>query len=159
MSKNDVLDISELTEFAQDLLTLASRTMPKESKKFLQKEGNKLKNVTKKTARKSVKKKTGNYIKGIKRGKVYKYLGQDLSVRVYGTRHAHLIEYGHRQVVQNGRTDPKTKKKVNFKRAGKEVGFVKGKRVFQRSAEEYQKQFVQNCETFIDELLNKGGLK
>ena len=140
---SDVLfDVSELTEYTQDLLDLAKHKMPKETKRFLQKEGNQLRKLTRQTAKRSVKKKTGNYLKGIKRGKVYKYQGMDLSVRVYGSAHAHLIEYGHRKVTKSG----------------KEKGFTKGYRVFQRSAKEYEKEFVKNCEDFVDELLDEGGL-
>lgn len=59
--------------------------------------------------------KTGNYIKSIKRGKVYDYNGAH-AVRVYSAApHAHLIEEGHRMVTHDGR----------------EVGFVPGHHVFE----------------------------
>lgn len=53
----------------------------KAERRFLQKEGAKLRSKTKAQARK-LGKKTGNYLKSIKRGKVYKYRG-DKAVRVY----------------------------------------------------------------------------
>lgn len=155
---SDGIDISELTEFRKLLGSLALEKKEKETKKFLQKEGNKLKRKTVQTTKKVVKQKTGNLIKGIKRGKPYKYLGTDLSVRVYGASpHSHLIEYGHRQVVQDGRTN-KNKKSVKFKRAGTEVGFVKGYRVFEKAAVSFEEEFTKDCETFLDDLLEKGGL-
>ena len=139
---SDGIDMSGLTEFTQDLMNLASKKMPKETRKFLQKEGNKLRAITRKNAKQRVKKKTGNLIKGIKRGKVYKYEGEGLSVRVYNSSpHAHLIEDGHRLV----------------SKSGKELGFVKGKRVFKDSAESFTSEFVDDCETFINDLL-EGGL-
>ena len=55
----------------------------KAERRFLQKEGAKLRSKTKAQARK-LGKKTGNYLKSIKRGKVYKYRG-DKAVRVFYT--------------------------------------------------------------------------
>lgn len=140
MSIEDGFDLRELDNFTKKMLELAEEKMPKETKKFLQTEGNKLKKAKTKKAKSLVKKDTGNYLKGIKRGKVYKYEGDQLSIRVYGSNHAHLIEYGHRQVTKNG----------------KEVGFVKGKRVFEQAANEFNNEFVSDCEQFVNEMLDKG---
>lgn len=71
---------------------------PNETKKFMQKEGNKLKRQTLKVAGSSALHKiTGNYEKGIKRGKPYTYGSTGAySIRVYSSaNHAHLIEDGH----------------------------------------------------------------
>ena len=71
---------------------------PNETKKFMQKEGNKLKRQTLKVAGSSALHKiTGNYEKGIKRGKPYTYGPTGAySIRVYSSaNHAHLIEDGH----------------------------------------------------------------
>ncbi|MDN4093572.1 HK97 gp10 family phage protein [Brevibacillus agri] len=139
MSKD--FDINELDEFAIELLELADKKMPNETKKFLQREGNKLRRLTLKNAKSLVKKDTGNYFEGIKRGKVYKYEGDQTSIRVYNSSpHAHLLEDGHRMVTHDGR----------------EVGFVRGYRVFDKSAKEFEQEFMQDCEDFIDELLDKG---
>ena len=122
-------DFSELSELDRDLVRLANSTMPKESKKFIRTEGNKLKRVTSKRAKSEVKRDSGNYHKGIKRGKVYKYRGNDAwAIRVYGSApHSHLIEYGHRM--------------VGHKPDKKELGFVKGKYVFENSRKEFEKTF------------------
>lgn len=141
MSRGDDFDLSELDEFTEQLLALADEKMPKESRRFLQREGTKLRRVTAAKARQLVKKQTGNYLKGIKRGKVYKYEGDTTSIRVYGSSpHSHLIEYGHRQVTKDG----------------KEVGFVKGQHVFEKARKEFQPTFISDVNDFIDELLDKG---
>lgn len=137
---SDIFDISELSDFENDLIKLANDTMPKESKKFLRDEGSKLRKTTLSNAKSKVKKKTGNYFKGIKRGKVYNYDGA-LSIRVYdGSPHAHLLEYGHRQVTEDG----------------KEVGFVQGMHIFEESQKEFQSTYYSDAEQFIDDVLNKG---
>lgn len=133
-------DINELFNFETDLLNLADDT-PKEAKKMLRKEGTKLKNKTVKNAKSKVKVKTGAYVKGIKRGKVYKYRDNGaLSVRVYGASpHAHLIEHGHRQVTADG----------------KEVGFVEGKHVFEDTAKDFEKEYYNDIDQFLNDLLDK----
>ena len=134
------LDVTELTEVSKRLLMMARIQFPRESKKFLQKEGTKLKNATKKKARQKKIKKTGNYLKSIKRGRMYKHHG-DPSIRVYSSaRNAHWVEKGHRIVTKSGR----------------EVGFARGQKVFEKAGEEFTNQFVKDCEDFIDELLEKG---
>ena len=97
-------DLSELAKFGKDLSTVG-KGFQKADRKFLQKEGSKLRSKTKAQARK-LGKKTGNYLKSIKRGKVYNYHGSQ-AVRVYSyAPHAHLIEDGHRMVTHDGREVP-----------------------------------------------------
>jgi hypothetical protein len=141
MSRGEDFDVTELFGFADQLLAMAEKKMPKETRKFIQAEGNKLRRATLAKAKLLTKHKTGNYIAGIKRGKVYKFEGDATAVRVYGSSpHAHLIEYGHRNVTKSG----------------KEVGFTKGVRVFERTRKDFEDVFVQDCDVFIDELLDKG---
>lgn len=140
-------DFSELTEFEKDLLNLAQKIdKGKEAKKFLRKTGNELKRRTMKHAKAKVKKKSGNLLKGIRRGKVYRYGPTGAwSVRVYAGKpayHAHLIEYGHRMVTKNGN----------------EVGFVKGKHIFESAAKEYEAKFYDEVGEFLDEMLDEHGL-
>ncbi|MBB6218186.1 hypothetical protein HNQ80_004326 [Anaerosolibacter carboniphilus] len=133
-------DIKELDQFANDILNLAEKKMPKEVKKFLTKEGAKLNRKVKKKAQSKVKKKTGNYMKGFKKGKPYKYKGDEWALRVYnGAPHAHLIEHGHAVV-----------------RDGKEIGFAKGKKVLEESAKEFEGEFYQDVDKLVDEMLDKG---
>ncbi|CAI3699786.1 conserved hypothetical protein [Clostridium neonatale] len=134
------IDTSDIDDWAKTLLGYANSDMPKKSKKFMQNEGNKLKKRTLAEAKSLTKKKTGNYYKGIKRGKVYHYRDKNNnSVRVYGgSPHAHLIEYGHRQIVD-----------------GKEVGFVEGKHVFEKAKNEFESEFNSDCEDFAEDILKE----
>ena len=160
------IDTSELDGFAKTLLNYASSSMTKQSKKFLQKEGNKLKRRTLSKAKSLTNKKTGNYYKGIKRGKVYHYRDKNNnSVRVYGgSPHAHLIEYGHRQVL-NPQVDGNKVANIggnNFAKAVKEgrgkgtqIGFVEGLHVFEKSAKEFESEFNKDCENFAEDMLKE----
>lgn len=153
-------DVSELTEFEKEILGIANNDMPKETKKFLRKQGNKLKKKTLNKAKAEVKvgerKDATKYHKSIKRGKVYKYDGNGgLSVRVYSNApHAHLLEYGHRQVVNPPK--PKGRGVIPGKGIGKEVGFVEGCYVFEKTAKEFELEHYNDTERFIDDVLDKG---
>lgn len=131
----DVKDIDKLTE---KLLRAAERTDPKQIRKFMKKEATKLKNKTKAKAKKTVKKskkdKKVHYITSIKAGKVYKYKGDEMAIRVYSSApHAHLIEYGHEQLTKDKKPTGK---------------FVKGKRIFESTRKEFQNQFIDDIEEF-----------
>lgn len=93
-------------------------------------------------AKRLVKERTGNYIKSIKNGKVYIYDGS-FATRVYsGARHAHLIENGHRVVVK-GKKD-----------TGK---FVKGYRVFGKTYENFEDEFGDEVENYINDICKESG--
>ena len=62
-----VFSTNDLEDLEKELLRLAKK-YPKEAKKFLQKQGNKLKAKAKKKAKSKIGTKTGNYLKGFKRG-------------------------------------------------------------------------------------------
>lgn len=139
---SDGFDFKELTQLESNLLKLANSQMPKESKKFLKKEGKNLLQETQTEAIFSgVKHKTHKYYDSIKQGKVYKYKDNNtLANRVYSSApHAHLIEEGHVLV-----------------RNGKEVGFVKGKFVFENARKQFESQYYNSCQKFIDDMLEKG---
>ncbi|USK54373.1 HK97 gp10 family phage protein [Cytobacillus solani] len=136
--------IDGLSDFQRDLLDVAERKLPKEIPKVLRKIGSKARTNVAKKARREVKKRTGNYSKGWKRGKVFKN-GRNVLVRVYnGSPHAHLIEDGHRQVTADGR----------------EVGFVPGKKVLEKSMIEFDNsgQVSEIVGEWLDDLLRKGKL-
>lgn len=136
-------DFKELTKFEEDLLSLAQEVdKGKHAKKFLRSAGNKLKRRTVNAAKAKTNKRTGNLLKGIKRGKPYKYyVDGSMAIRVYAGKpayHAHLIDRGHRIVDKNG----------------KEHGFKKGVHFFEAGAKEYEEQYYKDTEDFIDDLLN-----
>ncbi len=136
---SDGFDIKELKNFEKKFIDLATTKMPKESKKFMQSEGTKLKKKTLAKAKQKVKKDSGNYHKSIKRGKVYKY-EDSLSIRAYsGDAKAHLLENGHR-LVKNG----------------EEIGFVEGEHVFSDAEKEFEQQYYSDVQKFIDDMLDKG---
>ena len=137
----DGFTTDELDSLEKEVLKLAKK-YPKETKKFLQKQGNKLKGVAKKIAKSKVKIKTGNYMKGFKRGRYYKWNGEDDCIRVYNYMpHAHLIEKGH--IIKD--------------RTGKEHGFKKGYFVLEQAHKDYHDEFVKSTEGFVDEIIKNGG--
>lgn len=134
----EVDGLDEMTE----ALSQVQQIYPKEIKKFMQSEGNKLKKQTKSKAQSSVKKKTGNYLKGIKRGKYYKYSGNGAdSIRVYAGKpahHGHLIEYGHKT---------------------KSGSRTKAYHIFKTSADAFENIYESDCDKFADKIakpLNEG---
>jgi len=138
------MDIS-LDKFSKEILNAAMNFKKgTEAKKFMRREGSKLRKKTKAKAKLLVGKKTGRYLKSIKRGKVYNYKGEkDLSIRAYSTDNkAHLIEKGH----------------IIKSRDGKEHGFKKGEYIFEKSNNEFEDQFYEDCSEFIDYMLDEVGL-
>lgn len=134
----EIEGLDEMTE----ALGQVQQIYPKEIKKFMQSEGTKLKNRTLKTAKTSVGEKTGNYQKGIKRGKYYKYSGNGAdSIRVYAGKpahHGHLIEYGHK-TSSGSRT--------------------RAYHIFKTSADAFEGTYEKDCDTFADKIakpLNEG---
>ena len=134
-------EVSGLDEMT-NALGQVQELYPKEIKKFMQSEGTKLKNRTLKTAKSNVKKNMGNYFKGIKRGKYYKYSGNGAdSIRVYAGKpahHGHLVEYGHK--TKNGNR-------------------TKAYHTFKTSADAFESTYESDCDKFADKItepLNKG---
>lgn len=118
----------------------------KETSKFLNKEGGKLKAVIKKNAKKELNRKTGNYLEGITKGKPYQYYkssggkAKD-SIKVYGKRppayHTHLIEDGHEKVLWGNRTAER----------------VRAFYIYKKSQKEYESKFENDCEEFVEKAL------
>ena len=135
-------DAGELDLWAEEILNIAMKDMPKKSKKFINQEGQKLKKKAKQKAKQTVKKKTGNYLKGIKKGKVYTYSGNGaLSVRVYGAApHSHLLEQGHN---------------IKNKKDGAVLGRTRAFYVLDKSGREFQQEYQNDIENFIDEIVRE----
>lgn len=134
-----------LIDLSKNLLKIAGSQFPSECKKFLRTEGNKAKRRVKAEAKRKVGKKTGNYMKGWKRGKPYVYApDKSYAVRVYNASpHAHLIEYGH-DIVGH---EPN---KINTGKRTKAVNVVP------TVEDEFVDEFIDDIDKFIDELLDKG---
>lgn len=136
------INTRELDIFSEELLNIARKEMPKETKKFMNQEGQKLKKKAKQYAKQTVKKKTGNYLKGIKKGKVYIYYGNGaFSVRVYGAApHTHLIEKGHN---------------IKNEKNGAVLGRARAFQILDKSAKDFETEYQNDIENFIDEVAMK----
>lgn len=136
----------EVVNLKNDLFKTDDKETSKEIKKFLNKHGNKAKKVTLKIANSKVKKKTGNYHKRFKTGKVHKDDDNNWAVRVYNNApHSHLLEDGY-DLVKGGKKG----------KGGKVIGKVKGKKVLSKFEKDYAKTFYKECEDLVDDLLEKG---
>lgn len=135
------IDDSELHEW-QETLRFFEANFPKESKRVMGKVGNQAKKIVKAEAKQRVGRVTGNYFKSIKRGKVFVSDQGEWTVRVFPSYkiapHAHLIENGHRLVIN-----------------GQEVGFIHGKRVFDKAGRSVEKEFHRIVEEEMDKELSK----
>ena len=135
-------DFHELTDFKKELLQLAKDDFPKETKKFVKKEAGILAKIAKDTAKRELESKSGNYLKGFKSGKVYKFSG-DICCRAFNSsNHAHLIEYGHNM--------------VSHKPNKKNTGFVPGKYILKKAGNKFEQSFEAHIDKFLDEILDKG---
>lgn len=137
--------IDGLTDF-QKALVSTERNLDKSMREAMRVEGNKATAYVRKKAKNEVKKKTGNYQKGFKRGKIF--IGNDgaVTVRVYnGSPHAHLIEDGHEMVSKTG------------EKLGR---FVHGKQILKKGIAEFEQTFdpAKNFADAIDRLLEKNKL-
>ena len=134
--------MADFDSLEKNLQTMADKIGGKETKNFLKKQGKKFQKKTQDLARRLVKERTGNYIKGIKSGKVYIYDGSFVT-RVYsGARHAHLIENGHRAVVKGGKYTGKN---------------VKGYRVFGKAYENFEDEFGDEVDKYINDVCKESG--
>lgn len=146
----------ELSDVKKDILRSISKAYPKESDKFLKDEAKKLLKVSKKVAKKEVGTSKGikknwdankSYHKKFKVGKKYKYDTDDC-IRVYNSSpHAHLIEYGHRQIARGQARATTREGRKNDTRPVK--GFVLGKYVFDEAQLDFTPQFLDDCELFM----------
>lgn len=131
-------DMRELEKFEKELMAIADKTMPAATKKFLKNNSKKLAKLAKKKAEQMVKKRSGNYENGFKAGKVYRYNGF-LSCRSFNNSpHAHLIEYGHLQKTKNGEI------------------FVPGKHVLEETSKDFEDQYYEDVEKFVDQMMEEG---
>ena len=127
--------------YEKSLLKLNEALTNTEARKFLKKQGKALQKKTLEVAQRKTKKRTGNYIRGIKDGKVYKFDGA-FACRVYSKApHAHLIEYGHKIVTKNGEVK----------------GYQRGLNVFDDAKKAFEDEFTEALENYVDEVYKKNG--
>lgn len=136
------VDAREWTKFNKDVLKLAEETMPRECKKFMRREGGRLKTATKREARSTIKKKTGNYLNGVKNSRAWRSSSGDYGDKVYSNApHGHLIEYGHKVVTHNGR----------------DTGFrAKDFHIFEKANDGFQKKFWNDALEFTEKIVADG---
>lgn len=134
-------DLEQLDDFFNRLNKVNDPYMQKRVKRFLTNEGNKLKKETISIAQTKVKERTGRYLKGIKRGRVYKYKNETWAVRAYNSQpHAHLIE-NNKRIVTKG---------------GVEKGIRKGTKVFATAEKNFTEPYIKDADKFIDRILKEG---
>lgn len=142
-------DVEELDEYTRELLQIAERDAPKEIDKFLKREANKLKSLTKKEAklsginlsrRRDDKKKPITYLESIKSGRAYDFVG-GRCIRVYSSApHAHFLEHGKRNFSHGIDTGTKSRAFAPFKKA----------------KDKFDSTFISDCSKLVDDLLEKG---
>ena len=123
----------QLSEAKQNLLRSIAKVYPEEV-------------GTSKGKKKNWKEKT-SYHKGFKVGKKYDYNG-DTCCRAYnGSPHAHLIEYGHRNIPRGQKRATTREGRENDTR--KASGFTLGKYVFDIASLDFEPEFKDDCEKFL----------
>lgn len=138
------LDFSELSEFNASMLKMVEKDMPNEAKKLMQRAGNALRRDMRTAYKQKTKRKTGNLLRGLSRGRAYIYQGTEYQVRVKNTApHAHLIEYGHKAIGHAPR------KRFNGK-------YVKGRHIAGKAAKNFNSKFADMADKFVDDLLERG---
>lgn len=133
-------DASSLDDLNRELLKMATEQFPKESAKFLRKQANETRKRLRRNTKAVTKKKTGNLLRGIDRGRV-ENKKDGPQIRVYNKApHAPRIEHGHMKVLWGHRTE----------------GFVPGKHPAAKTTNEMKTVFAEATEDFIDDLLKEG---
>lgn len=135
-----VFDYHELDDFNRKMVQFYSKEFPKETRQFMNKQGNEGKRILRKYTKATTTKRTGNLMKGIDKGRVHKR-GDDWQVRVRNKApHAHLIEHGHGLVAWGKPTDK----------------FVEGRHPAAHAHKSIAKHFTGDVERWVDKMLKEG---
>jgi hypothetical protein len=134
------IEMGAIDTFMKELDDL-QKHFPREAKRLMLRSGTKARAIVLKKAKQLVKKRTGNYFRSIKRGKVWvDGSTHEYKVRVYSrSPHAHLLEYGHRIVDKNG----------------VERGFKEGYHVYQKATREIDDQWTEIVAKEFDKMMSK----
>ncbi|TQR33972.1 HK97 gp10 family phage protein [Brevibacillus brevis] len=141
MSSFDV-DWTGLDDFLSNIRDM-ERHFPNEAKRMLRNAGGVARKMVLKRAKQSVVEDTGEYFASIKRGKAWvdRTTGE-YKIRAYSkSRHAHLIEHGHRMV------GPEPNKQ--------EVGFVLGFHVFDKARQEINRVYPSILQQEYQKILQR----
>lgn len=139
----------ELEQLGRDLAEVSDR-YPDKAKKFLQKEGTKQRKLLKAETTSVTTKRSGNLLKGIKKGSVHEFRG-DWQVRVSNKApHAHLIEHGHIQWAPVGGW------KSGYRR--KTEQYVPGRHPAAHATNKMKDEMYRDAQPFVDELLRGSDL-
>lgn len=156
------MELEGLTDLQKDLLKIAQRDLPREIPKVMRKVGNKARTEVARYARSRVIDDTGLYNKKWKRGKVFKGRNRDETVvRVINSApHAHLLEYGHRQVMNPHKGKGNGRGVIPGKGIGREVGFVLGFHNLEKGMKNFEAsgKFDDTLSDWLDDLLKAGKL-
>lgn len=135
------LDYIALTDYEKQLVK-AVEGYPKEAFRLMRKAGSEMLKTARASYKSSVRKKTGNLLRGLRKGRAYKWKGEEYQIRVKNKApHAHLIEYGHRAVTRTGR----------------DTGiYVKGRHPMGKASIDFSRKFPEVVSRFIDDFINRG---
>ena len=135
-----VFDAHELDDFNKKMVKFYTKEFPKETKKFMNKEGNEGRRILRKYTKATTQKHTGNLMKGIDKGPAHKR-GNDWQVRVRNKApHAHLIEHGHAFYWRGTPTDK----------------YVPGRHPAAHAQRAMKKWFATDTERWVEQMLREG---
>lgn len=149
------IEISEFDKYTKNMIDVAKKSMPKKCAKFINKESSKLTARTKLEAKSAVFSHTGKYQGSIKKRSVNKKDGNYSGGSESKDRKAHLLEYGHRQVVNPGKGDGNGRGVIPGKGIGRQVGVVAGRNVFHAAANKFEHTFNNDVGDFLDEVVQE----
>jgi len=130
---------TQLDKFSKSLLNTAQTEYPKKTKTFLRGEGRKLTKIIKSNYQSTGAIKSKKSIKKIKTGKLYKR-DKSFNIRSYGG--------GLHNLLNNGYTH-----KGGRDKTGKET-WIEGLHYIERSQDEFEKQYYNDIDKFLDELFD-----
>ena len=145
MNESVYLDVREWDKFDLDILDFVEKEMPKECKKFMRREGGRERTETRREARSTIKKKTGNFLKGVKVTRAWRNAKGGYGVKIRADHriapHTHLIEYGHRILTR--------KRRFTGYRA---TDF----HIYENANEHFQGKFYNDTLVFVGQMLENG---
>ena len=169
-------DTHELSELSRQFLRIADEKYPQRTKKFLTEQANKTRKTMRSEIRSRVKghrkrskeEKKTSLSRGVDKGQVHKYNG-DWQVRVYNkAKHAWLVEHGHSNVKTRGGRSAipvgtpiamvpgrGTAGPLFIGRDGA-VKRIEGRHYAAATTNRMKKEFPEDVENFLSELMKEG---